>query len=797
MIHVKFDELTTMASECNNLEPELKCTNFQDSSEDSQSLPLKTDLDNLFGLLYEEYYSSSSPEVFDNSAANTLDNKNTLSSSSIVVEKDKAPQTVSSSTEHVARSFKYAQVSPNKNHPIEQVIGDPLKPVMTRHQLHTDAEESFAPVARLKAIRIFVAYATYKNFPIYQMDVKTSFVDGPLKEEVFVRQPDGIVVPDFPNQDSGFELIAYSNADLAGCNDDCKSTSGGIQFMRDKLVSWSSKKQDCTTMSNAEAEYVSLSTWWTEYQLANLFTKAFPRDRFEHPVYKIVFHMAQQIVPAAQLVSKFQGIRRLETPKNPFVTPRNIEIIESFMNKVGYQGVVDKDYHFINDDIPLVSVYTTRNVTVPGMLIPDEFLTEEIHATDDYKEYKMVFAGVDVLMNQLQPIVSTQGTHRQKQVDEGEKDKQSYDDADDSDDRLEIMIHKENPKYVDDDDDEEKVDEKKDDEMGSLETRTKKMQTPIPTTRRSPRTILSSDNNITHSREYAYHLEQATNFMENQIVWESREEDIRRSVPGPLIFFGPQRNPNEPPRSRVIWERVHDFQLGIESYQVKVNLTAPTLTFPGIKEYKPYLIVDKPTTSLIYLNNKDEKRVMYLVEIVKFCDATLEKVWILQKSQENQTKTDTRMDRTRYNKTPYELINGRNLIFQYFYVFGCLCYPTNDHDNLGKMKPKADIGIFIGYSESSRGFQIYNHRTRKIMKTIHVKFDELTAMASECNNSGSEYYETRTPEVSNSFVANTLNNKDTPSSSSIIVEEHEGPQLVSSSEEPIANEPTTPVSNNN
>nr|GEW18194.1 retrovirus-related Pol polyprotein from transposon TNT 1-94 [Tanacetum cinerariifolium] len=152
---------------------------------------------------------------------------------------------------------------------------------------------------------------------------------------------------------------------------------------------------------------------------------------------------------------------------------------------------------------------------------------------------------------------------------------------------------------------------------------------------------------------------------------------------------------------------------------------------------------------------------------------------------------------TRYNKTPYELINGRNLIFQYFYVFGCLCYPTNDHDNLGKMKPKADIGIFIGYSESSRGFQIYNHRTRKIMKTIHVKFDELTAMASECNNSGSEYYETRTPEVSNSFVANTLNNKDTPSSSSIIVEEHEGPQLVSSSEEPIANEPTTPVSNNN
>ncbi|GKD76680.1 hypothetical protein Tco_1339301 [Tanacetum coccineum] len=61
------------------------------------------------------------------------------------------------------------------------------------------------------------------------------------------------------SKDSGFELIAYSDADLAGCNDDYKSTSGGIQFLGDKLVSWSSKKHDCTAMSTAKAEYVSLS----------------------------------------------------------------------------------------------------------------------------------------------------------------------------------------------------------------------------------------------------------------------------------------------------------------------------------------------------------------------------------------------------------------------------------------------------------------------------------------------------------------------------------------------------------
>ncbi|GKF61958.1 retrovirus-related pol polyprotein from transposon TNT 1-94 [Tanacetum coccineum] len=63
-----------------------------------------------------------------------------------------------------------------------------------------DFEESFAPVARLKAVRIFVAHATHKSFPIYQMDVKTAFFNGPLKEEVYVAQPEGFVDPDHPEK---------------------------------------------------------------------------------------------------------------------------------------------------------------------------------------------------------------------------------------------------------------------------------------------------------------------------------------------------------------------------------------------------------------------------------------------------------------------------------------------------------------------------------------------------------------------------------------------------------------------
>ncbi|GJU84312.1 hypothetical protein Tco_1291858 [Tanacetum coccineum] len=293
----------------------------------------------------------------------------------------------------------------------------------------------------------------------------------------------------------------------------------------------------------------------------------------------------------------------VETPENPFVAPVNIEIIESFMQSVGYQGVVDKkkdfihyshftkliitdlikkfpsipprleeDYHSIKDDILLVSVYTTGNVTVRGMLILDAFLTNEILATDDYKEYETMFVKVVVLMNQPQPgkkrkqsaeeinhhkgllkVTTSQKNKAQHQIlpshddrerdeiaeatllslalhktaiaaeaeenvakvqeklaeeeiekmVEGDEDEESYasefadsmiNDDDDLSTRIELESHKVNPDVVDDD----KVNEKeKQDEKtyatGSMETRNEQMQTPVPTSNRSPRKDLSSE----------------------------------------------------------------------------------------------------------------------------------------------------------------------------------------------------------------------------------------------------------------------------------------------------------------
>nr|GEY36449.1 uncharacterized mitochondrial protein AtMg00810-like [Tanacetum cinerariifolium] len=175
--------------------------------------------------------------------------------------------------------------------------------------------KSFASVARMEAIRIFLAYDAHKSFTVFQMDVKTAFLHGLLKEDVYVCQPEGFIDADHPShvyvddiifgsthprpdivhatclcaryqakstekhlkevkrifrylqgtvnmglwytKDSGFELTRFSDADYAGCKDTFKSTSDGAQFLSKKL---------------------------TDYQLADIFAKALPTDRFNYLV---------------------------------------------------------------------------------------------------------------------------------------------------------------------------------------------------------------------------------------------------------------------------------------------------------------------------------------------------------------------------------------------------------------------------------------------------------------------------------------------------------------------------------
>ncbi|GJT22388.1 retrovirus-related pol polyprotein from transposon TNT 1-94 [Tanacetum coccineum] len=178
-----------------------------------------------------------------------------------------------------------------------------------RQEEGIDFEESFAPVARMEAIRIFLAYSTHISFIVFLMDVKTAFLHGSLKEDMYVCQPKGFIDADHRshvyklkkalyglkqapracrcNEISKHDWCPYvsyvkqtedctcylfmcsvpgstnreapQDADYAGCRDSFKSTFGGTQFLGEKLVSSSSKKQDCIALSTAKAEYVSLS----------------------------------------------------------------------------------------------------------------------------------------------------------------------------------------------------------------------------------------------------------------------------------------------------------------------------------------------------------------------------------------------------------------------------------------------------------------------------------------------------------------------------------------------------------
>ncbi|GJS51038.1 retrovirus-related pol polyprotein from transposon TNT 1-94 [Tanacetum coccineum] len=89
----------------------------------------------------------------------------------------------------------------------------------------------------------------------------------------------------------------------------------------------------------------------------------------------------------------------------------------------------------------------------------------------------------------------------------------------------------------------------------------------------------------------------------------------------------------------------------------------------------------------------------------------------------------------RFNKTPYKLINGRKLDISFLHVFGALCYPKNDREDIGKLGAKGDIGFFIGYSANSCAYRIYNRSTKKIIEAINVTFNEISAMAFEQRSS--------------------------------------------------------------
>nr|GEV73208.1 hypothetical protein [Tanacetum cinerariifolium] len=401
-IHVNFNELPQMASDHISSDPVHECQRMA-LEHDSLSpaiqrqvnvpqadriLTTSNELDLLFSLMFDELLNGSS-KVVSKSSAEELHQFDRLD----VWELVDRPLC----TDVINLKWLWKNKRDEENTVIRNKSRLVAKGYVQKEGV--DFEESFTLVARLEAVRLFIAYASHRSFTVYQMDIKTRFLYDPLKEEVYINQPDGFVNPYHPDKvyrlkkvlyglkqaprackvgalmyltaskpdilhatcycaryqaqptekhltavkrifrylkdtihiglwypkDTGFELTTFLDSDHAGCLDSRKSTSGGIQFLGgDKLVSWSSKKQDCTSMSSTEAEYVSLSAAiaiscnpvqhsrtkhidvryhfikkkvekgivelffvGTEYQLADLFTKALLEERFKYLVRRL------------------------------------------------------------------------------------------------------------------------------------------------------------------------------------------------------------------------------------------------------------------------------------------------------------------------------------------------------------------------------------------------------------------------------------------------------------------------------------------------------------------------------
>nr|GEW29242.1 retrotransposon protein, putative, unclassified [Tanacetum cinerariifolium] len=299
-------------------------------------VPLQQELDMLFGPLYDEFFNAGS-----NPSTNILSTSSPSTHTNVHAEENNNDQ--ENEREHTRR----------------QLATDPE---MYMYALTVStAEPENIKEAMVDSAWIEAMQEELNQFDRFQMDMKTAFLNGPLKEEVYVAQPDGFIDPDYLEKvyrlrkalyglkqaprawydelskfltskgftkglqihqsprgifinhakytleilhKHGMEKGQSIDADHARCIDSRKSTSGGIQFLGDKLVSWMSKKQNCTAMSSAEAEYVALSascaqvTWirtqlqdygfnYNKIPLYYMFTKALPEDRFKYLVRRI------------------------------------------------------------------------------------------------------------------------------------------------------------------------------------------------------------------------------------------------------------------------------------------------------------------------------------------------------------------------------------------------------------------------------------------------------------------------------------------------------------------------------
>ncbi|GJT14552.1 retrovirus-related pol polyprotein from transposon TNT 1-94 [Tanacetum coccineum] len=531
-----------------------------------------------------------------------------------------------------------------------------------------DFEESFAPVARLEAFWIFIAYVAYKSFPIYQMDVKTAFLNGPLKEEVYVAQPGRDV--------NMSEDIQYTGSDTRPPwldRTDFESWQQRIRTMTDTLL----KEVRCTS----SRLYQRIST---------------PHNRFTD---------ANDIWDKCEDDSG----KALKLKRNPGNMLTNVT-----------QPRRPRDSDYFKDKMLLMHAHENGAVLDEEQLL---FL-EEKHASHHYRLFMIIWMSIlkfTEMQSDVQLLVVDSDAYlrvililfRYDQYVEGTMKNMLYKGVQSRSANISML------KSVNDTLTSERARYNGNLGQGFIHTSIMGHCILVMSNLDSPVCDDSEDSRDTAvlNTSTKASSKPRSNTKKNRILPAKTEN---------------KKKVEDHPRTNKVyycggtWTKSillgHIFvililELPSESFLLcSVIINGCTITYlkVGLNKTVRYIRTDNGTEFVNQVMSKYYEGVGIFHQ--KSVPRTPQQNGVVERR--NCTLVEAARTMLIFSKAPI-------MILTFLRVFGALCYPTNDSEDLGKFQAKADIGIFVGYAPSRKGYRIYNKRTRRLMETIHVTFDEM------------------------------------------------------------------------
>ncbi|GJX74096.1 retrovirus-related pol polyprotein from transposon TNT 1-94 [Tanacetum coccineum] len=555
-----------------------------------------------------------------------------------------------------------------KDHPLEQVIGEPSRPVLTRNQLRSDGdmcmyaltvstvepknvkeamtdpawiesmqeellqfkrldvwvlvpapdnikpltgyrqeegidfEESFAPVARMEAIRIFLAYAAHKSFIVFQMDVKTAFLHGTLKEDVYVCQPEGFIDADHPSHVYKLKKALYG--------------------LKQAPRAWYDELSKFLLQNHFFKGTIDPTLFIRRFDDDILVVQVYVDDIIfgsTHPRYTQLFSDLMKSRFEMSMMGEmtfFLGLQVNQSPRGIFINQSNYVL--EILKKYGMEAC--------------------DPVGTP-MEIKDKLDLDQNGSPVDATKYRSMIGALMYLTSSRPDIVHATCLCARYQAKPTEKH---------------LKEVKRIFRYL----------------WGTVNT------------------------GLWYTKDSGIEL---TGFSDADYAGC---KDTFKSTSGGAQFFRAKK--------LVSWSsRKHDgtaLSTAMPGICVSIRCCASPLDGgPQLRDFGAFTsqdskstVIRNPAIAIILQPGSNTQENKHIAVALPF---------------HMETRGKGKLD------------------ISFLHVFGALCYPKNDHEDIRKLGAKGDIGFFIGYSANSCAYRVYNRRTKKIMETINVTFDELSAMA--------------------------------------------------------------------